>query len=247
MVKNKDFEKEDDFIIEAIRPPRKTSLERLIASELALAMVSEPMVKIRHIYEAYLLVVSDRESLEVLGLDDTEHIIIKRMYKVLTVLSNPIYTQDRKAVRLPWNFNIYESWKYLYFIYPFFADFRFIAYEDEVNGVFAALEKEIKKVVDYAVEKAPDNDVAFKNRDKKDVIRSGVWNYYLSIAPKNYLLGINTKSYKIFVTKFISYNMDRAVKLMRLLFMHFVDPATFDIYLQFFGGGHAKETKTEPG
>jgi len=106
----------DSVLVEAVRPTAQLGVENLIACELARAVFSKPLEKIRHILEAYLLI-SNEKRRELLGICDDEHEELIKIYKLCLDLQRTIFMEDRycemRTAAIPWSFTAKEIYKYL--------------------------------------------------------------------------------------------------------------------------------------
>jgi len=89
-----DLKKElQDYIPEITREKRKGDLENLLATELAIATYSaDPLMKIRHIFEAYLLL-NEKERFLIIP-DPNEQGEVSKLYVVALALLNITTTHD---------------------------------------------------------------------------------------------------------------------------------------------------------
>lgn len=104
-----DDEELKETILAALRAPRRGDLEEILASNLAAAVFAQPIEKIRMIFEAFLLLPEEEQSLIV---DDEGEIEkIRQLYEVAISLSNTIVEGHTGTV--PWSFSITEADRYL--------------------------------------------------------------------------------------------------------------------------------------
>lgn len=108
-------EKEDELkttIIEAIRPARKGELENLLASNLAAAIFSPPMQKIRLILEAFLLI-PDEEKINLVKPEEIFE--FEKLYEVCISFINHLkfVRYDNEFVLVPWSFPLEKANEYL--------------------------------------------------------------------------------------------------------------------------------------
>jgi len=106
-------------VASALRAPMRGDLERLIASELAMAVLSlNPLQKIRHILEAYLLL---SEKTQEQLFTEAERLESKRLYEVCISLLNvfevptPADYMGRYGV-VPWSFLPENAHEYFYWL-----------------------------------------------------------------------------------------------------------------------------------
>ena len=108
-------------ISQALRPEQPSQFEQLLASNLASAIFSEPLQKIRLIFEAWELL-NDEEKMEIIP-DPEERKNIERLYEIAISFINlyihkpPIVFDAQllfdEAATVPWTFHIQEAPKYL--------------------------------------------------------------------------------------------------------------------------------------
>jgi len=106
----------DSIYVEAVRPTRTLGVENLIASELAQAVFAEPLSKIRHILEAYLML--SPEQRELLEIGEEEHKELLKIYKLCLDLQRIVWIKDpfsggMKTAAIPWSCNPDEIQNYL--------------------------------------------------------------------------------------------------------------------------------------
>ncbi|MBS7612464.1 hypothetical protein KEJ27_09770 [Candidatus Bathyarchaeota archaeon] len=106
----------DLTIAEAVRAPKKGELEQLIASELALAVMSrEPLQKIRHTLEAYLLLPEEvRRELFTEPQRETLQILYECCVSLLHIYEKA--GPDGRFAAISWSFPIEAAPRYLYWI-----------------------------------------------------------------------------------------------------------------------------------
>jgi hypothetical protein len=119
--KRKEEEKLEETLSKALRPAPATQFEQLLASNLATAIFSEPLQKIRMIFEAWELL-NEEEKKEIIP-DEEERENIKRLYEICISFLNlyihkpPIVFDSQllfnEAGVVPWSFYIQEAPKYL--------------------------------------------------------------------------------------------------------------------------------------
>lgn len=109
------------FVLQnALRPPTQAGIEGLLASELATALFSPPLEKIRHILEAYLLL--NKDLRKTIGVDKDDDILYGKIHKLSIDLQNArIHNFGYKflsfmRVYLPFSFEIEDIGKYLFWI-----------------------------------------------------------------------------------------------------------------------------------
>ena len=103
---------EEKFLLSrAIRPSQITPLDKLLASKLALALMSDPLNKIRHAIEAYLAL--DEEKRSEINLSEEGEMILMRIYAVAITLLQPLFSNHGR-VKVGWPFPLEEAYEYLH-------------------------------------------------------------------------------------------------------------------------------------
>jgi len=103
-----------------IRPDRRISGEDLIASELAAAVLSEPIGKIRHVCEALMLL--DEEERERAGITADEVKVAEKLYKLALMFQNAFVDmflsphdarpiERSMTIQFPFSLEDAEEWK----------------------------------------------------------------------------------------------------------------------------------------
>jgi hypothetical protein len=119
--KKKEEEKLEETLTRALRPAPASQFEQLLASNLATAIFSEPLQKIRLILEGWGLL-NEEEKKEIIP-DPEERENIKKLYEIcisflnLYVHKPPIVSDSAlffsEGATIPWTFYIQEAPKYL--------------------------------------------------------------------------------------------------------------------------------------
>jgi len=76
----------EELVAKAIRPSRRLNVEDLLANELAAAVLSEPLPKIRHVCEALMLL--EPNELEKTGISKGEAREARKLYTIVQALQN---------------------------------------------------------------------------------------------------------------------------------------------------------------
>lgn len=114
----------------AMRPPMRLSAEDLVASELASAILSDPLSKIRHIGEGLMLL--DESDRKQAGITEEETQEAKELYGISVSLLNAyidkevdpiIHTIVERYAMVPWSFPIEKADQRLSWLGPDFWGF----------------------------------------------------------------------------------------------------------------------------
>lgn|GEM_PF-2179795 len=105
----------EQLAAKTLRPPLRLSAEDLVASELASAVLSEPMGKIRHICEACMLL--DEEERTQAGISDEEAKEAEKLYKLAIAFQNVFVDQyldstghmNERSSTIQWPFSQREA------------------------------------------------------------------------------------------------------------------------------------------
>ena len=214
-----DFDREfEEVISEAIRPmAREAGIENLITMHLFRSIYTANLLeKIRLIFEAFMIILNDREKLDLIDLHESEVEMIKKLYRccidlmnieVETIIFSPIQRLMRAII--PWSFNFNEAKEYLEF------------WIDHVNIALAPL---------------PLNPEEIKSL-RKIYGNSPLWMAVYDLGIQGLL---HPTSAKIIVNQFINYSMPIACKIMRELIENVVSPDVWWETLKI----HAQSSKT---
>lgn len=209
----------EELAAKALRPPQRLSAEDLVASELASAVLSEPLAKIRHVCEALMLL--DGDEREQAGITKEEAREAEKLYALATALQNahinreiisfdPLISVDRYAM-IPWPFPCEEAEAWL----------------DWVGDDFHALywmrrsEEQQKKVEKKIEELTHLGSVHFITRTQEATM----------------------DTYKGIVIRFTNYAMPRATVLMKKI-IRLVSPDSYRQALQILRGGKRGKPRT---
>ncbi|MDH7564789.1 MAG: hypothetical protein ACQXXG_09515 [Candidatus Bathyarchaeia archaeon] len=206
----------DVTVAEAVRPKQRGELEDLIATELAIAVLSTDRIqKIRHVYEAYrALPPQTRENL----FNEEERDEFKRLARVCSAFLNLVelppptpYNTGRFAC-VPWGFPIREAPVYLYWVRRVWLSSeedreRWQQFRERMN---AQDEKQRKKAWDeYYVMLA-------------EFLRSG-------FAPLAVVKEVETE--------YVDYALPKFIRLMRVIYQNIISPETWSETLMLLRGG----------
>jgi hypothetical protein len=228
----------DEFIVEAIRPPQRAGIERLLAGELAMAHFSKPLEKIRHILEAYQLVTVDPEAREALGLDEETHTIMQRLYICCVSLQNKTSVPPMEKLvgqyiggfKIGWGFPYQEAWKHLFWL-PIPSRVKLYFYES-TDGFDTIVSADfIERISKELYRQVKDEDDIIVGKPSEEYIKQAVELYFRSSEEH-----LDYGSYLKIENKFVDYTMPKALDLSRKIYSHFIDPETYDLYIGYLGG-----------
>lgn len=190
-----------EYVSDILRPKRKGDLEKLLATELALATYSaDPLQKIRHILEAYFLLNEEEKPLIVSKPEDQDE--IHRLYVVALGLLNITTAHDSvnsdRAV-IPFGFPSSRAHKYLGYFTNIVWDLS--NYFKEFGAVYKA----------YMEKRNKDNTKAYFH----------YFALYLGSGDASLGLCLTVKSL------FIQYVMPKTLEMLRAIYTQFVSPETW--------------------
>jgi len=216
----------------SVRPP-PTGAEHLIAQELALAIVSIPVEKIRHICEAFM-VLDDDEVIE-MGMKEAFP-IIKRVHALSQAFQHTRedfdydeYSNPREMIKVGFPFTESEAYDYLH---PWATRLPFESYLTE--GRLASLQ--LQESITYLNRIV--NEAIILQRET-GVIDTEIFTQIDKFKAK-YLYwcfrdGLTYESYNAFYTAFIAEYTPKAMKWFKKI-MSKVSPSSFKEALTAFGG-----------
>lgn len=221
---------DDSFIVEAIRPPERTGIERLVASELAMAHFSTPLDKIRHILEAYLLV--PRESSDVLEVTEGEHRLYMKIYNITLSLSKATVHKipNHEYVDIPWHFRDYEA---PYHFHPWLGDIT--TYKTSRWMDTWDLKAKAYSYGEQLIQEGKHEELGIS----KGQFKRYIWFYHLC----KYTDILTPTGYYDIQNQFVAWAMPIVLDLSRRLFTKLIDPDVFDSYITALGGGYGKKAK----
>lgn len=198
-------------IAEAVRPPQRGDLEQLVASELALAVMSaNPLQKIRHCLEAYMLLPEDvrKQISETLEMDEwipgaLYHCCISFL-NIVEMPQKPTYIE--RFISIPWSFPLDESSDYLFWI----------------SRVWLVDEQLVEEL---------------RNTEDKEKRRE-LWNQYLKALYKYLSSGISSEIIvKHIQNEFIVFAQPIISRIMRAIFTYYVTKQTWQDAFSLVRGG----------
>lgn len=211
--KDEDEEELEETITMAIRAPKRGDLEQILASNLAAAIFSKPLDKIRIILEALLLL--PKEDQLAVTVNDDELQYAKELYEVAVSLSNlvetpPPYPNERgRFACIPWSFSINNAWKYLQHFVSGTFDLSSVVGEGDWNALMERLSK-------------GEEDA------KKDYLNAlAAW-----LSSPHASLG----SCKMLESEFCIRVMPYASELLRKIFSRYITKETWEQTLSLIGG-----------
>lgn len=213
---NPDREYEDsveEFAAKALRTPKRLSAEDLIASELAVSILSDPLAKIRHVCEALTLLSDD--ELKQADVPKKELEDMEKIYAIGCAIQNAyVHRLDDKFGRtfeisaaIPWPFDRSESEAYL--------------------GWAKSAKVEFYSSNDVEVKKWMAEINALNDLEKLYEVTSRQ---------------MTITSYRMCVTRFIRFAMPRATAIMKKLIC-LISPDSYSQALQILRGGPRGKTK----
>jgi len=233
----KEFSAEDGVKVlalldKAVRPP-PTGAEHLIAQELALAIISRPIEKIRHICEAFMIL-EEKEVIE-LGMK-TVLPTIKRVHALSQSFSNTRedfdydeYWNPREMIKIGFPFTEAEAYDYLH---PWATRLPFESYPNEGRLASQQLQEMIRHMRRLVYE-------AIDLYQETEIIDTQVFDEINKFKAK-YLYwcfrdGLTYESYNAFFTAFITEYTPQAMQWFKKI-MQKVSPSSFKEALASFGG-----------
>lgn len=202
----------DALLVSALRPSSKDALQQLLASELAAAVfAADPLQKIRHVLEGYMLL-NDEQRAQVVP-EEAERQELMRMYTVTNALARITetavpYCYTRMAF-IPWTFSGLSPYDYLK---PFTNTWYIIDKQYFDEGV----------------------------KERLSAGEEWVWRWYLayfvewtrSAAPLS--ICMETRG------SFIDYTMPRVITLLRHIHEAFVSSEVWEKTISSMRGGRVK-------
>lgn len=228
-----------ELLTESIRPPA-TGAEQLIAQELALAIISEPMEKIRHVAEAGM-VLTDKELEQVKILEDKDK--IRRVHAVAQSLATPYEYFDfdqfynlREMVKLALPFIEDEAYSHLH---PWATRLPFESYttegrlaSNEIENLLARYKGLLKKMIRNIREGVQPSS--------QDLLRIDEFKArYLYWSFRD---GLTHETYRGFQTAFIVYAIPIQARWFRSI-MRKVSPSSFADAISAVSGSLGRETR----
>lgn len=194
----------------ALRPERRLSAEDLVASELASAILSEPLSKIRHVCEALMLL--DESERKQAGITEAEVKEVGKLYAIATALQNAHINKeldlvlkvviDRYAM-VPWPFPCERAAEQLKWLgEDFFAN-----YHVEGEGYGGKIEKKLKALP-----------------------------HFEKIYEVTSHLEATMDTYRGLIIRFVDFAMPKAAVLMKKI-IRLVSPDSYRQALQILRGG----------
>ena len=185
------------FILQnALRPPASVGIEGLLASELATALYSPPLEKIRHIMEAFLLL--DDGLVRKIGISKNDKVLYHRIHQLAIDFQNSrLHTFGWSImafirIYVPFSFSLSDVSKYLFWIGDYKPEYQ------------SSWDAPNPKVFDeYAVKICENDDLCYQMVRTYLYGRNGVLSY---------------SSYYDLRNRFISYSMPKALDLSQRIF-----------------------------
>ena len=228
---NRDEEEdiEKTLVSKAIRPAQLGALDKLVASKLALALVSKPLEKIRHVIEAYMAL--DEEKRSLLNVSVGEDKEYEKIYTVAVALLNARVYRLRKDeweehdfAEVSWPFSIEEA---PYYFSPWLKPNKpryFYRYAKE------SMTEEMEKYMNILVEKGVEDDFAWVIARAMAILQRPETSMVV-----NYLYVLNS---------FIVYAVPKVEQLMSRIFKYAVDPDIWDHVIKLVSGKYEGKEKT---
>ena len=202
----------------ALRPPQRLSAEDLVASELASAILSEPLAKIRHACECLMLL--DADERRQAGITEDEAGEAGKLYALATALQNahinremvsfsPPISIDRYA-KIPWPFPCEEAAEWLGWVGD---DFQAPYFPSEDREYAAEVSKKLEEL---------------SHLESIHLIMCGC--------------EATMDAYKGIVIRFINHAMPKATALMKKI-IRLVSPDSYRQALQIMRGGRRTRPK----
>lgn len=203
----------NSYFSEILRQKRKGDLENLLATELALATNSaDPMQKVRHIFEAFLMLNEKEKSLIIPQVEDREE--AHKLYVVALGLLDITPTHDRlnsDCAMIPFAFAPTQAYDYL-------GCFVHIAWD--LSDYF----KDFDSTCVYHPENCTDEQKRKYFAFFKRFISSGDASLGICLTVKNL---------------FIKYALPKTLQMLRAIHTHFISPETwYDVTTSFGGKKH---------
>lgn len=231
MNRDDDEDIEKTLVSKAIRPAQLGALDKLVASKLALALVSKPLEKIRHVIEAYMALDEEKKSLLNVSVEEDKE--YEKIYTVAVALLNArVYRLRREETvdvwvehdfaEVSWPFSIEEA---PYYFSPWLKtkkDFYFYSEGGE--------SEEIKKYMDILAEKGVGKDSAWVIARAMAILQRPETS-----TAVNYLHVLNS---------FIVYAVPKVEQLMSRIFKYAVDPDIWDHVIKLVSGKYEGKEKT---
>ena len=204
----------------AIRAPRRGDLEQILASNLAAAVFSQPLDKIRMVLEAFMLL--PEEEQQAVAADEEEIQCVKRLYEVAVSLSNvvelepPVQHMRGRYAAVPWSFSMTQADRYL--------------------GLF------VNRMWEFAEgEEWTEFFRQVKAADKNTGEGKELWNSYLREFARFLCSGLASLSVVQQVkSEYIIKTMPYASRLLREIFKRYITKETWETMLSVVSGGKAK-------
>lgn len=143
------------IVVKEARRKSKVDIDKLIASELAIAMISpQPLQKIRHTLEAFKLVPKDRRVLCHVTEEEIE--LYERLYEVCISLMNTVEVPPRYG-EVGWSFATEVAYEYFFWIKQIrlFEGIDKKLMEALKNGDEEARKEYCRKLAEYMANRCP--------------------------------------------------------------------------------------------
>jgi hypothetical protein len=198
----------EETLSQAIRPAKLSDFEQLLASNLAAAIFSPPLQKIRMVLEGWLLL-PEEEAIKLIP-NEEERKDLERIYEVAISLENVFeikkpYNYERLAI-VPWSFSLDDAFLYLRLF---------------IKRYWAILPKDFSK------------DFEKMNEEEKKV----TWYLYLNKLAAFLNSGYASLNLiKMIENEFITTIMPKALELLRLIHTKFISQETWEHTLSIMSG-----------